>query len=153
DRKVSLNEEVGPPRSAQLFTLAADLAVVHVEAQVAEGDLAKVRAGLEAEFTVPPYSDSDVRFRGKVTDVRPLPAGERGAVFYKVLIETASERDPGTGRWRLTPGLTANVDIVRRRHARAWKVPAMALSFQPDEASISGPAREKLRQWPSVKDA
>src|SRR5262249_10370844 len=56
DRKVNLNQDVAPPQSASLFTLAEDLTQVRIQAQVAEGDIGKVRAGMEATFTVSAYS-------------------------------------------------------------------------------------------------
>jgi membrane fusion protein (multidrug efflux system) len=152
DRKVSLNQMIEPPLNGQLFTLAGDQAVMHVEAQVPEGDAGKIRRGLEAEFTVA-SEDADLHFRGKVKDVRLLPINDRGAIYYKVIIEARNQRDPATGRWRLTPGLTATVDLQLRKRAHAWKMPAMALSFQPEEAQLSKQAREKLKRWESVKDA
>jgi hypothetical protein len=152
ERKVSLGQLISPPASGHLFTLAGGLDVVQIEAQVAEGDVSKVVKGLTAEFTVASYSDTDLRFQGQVTDVRLSPVNDRGAVFYKVILEARNERDPASKRWRLTPGLTATVDIVRRRHERAWKMPALALSFQPDEAKLSESARAKIRRWQDVKD-
>src|SRR5204862_8315320 len=97
DRKVSLGQVIGPPLSGHLVTLAADLSAVHVEAQVAEGDVARVVPGLTAELTVP-SADGDVQMRGKVTEVRLLPTTEHGAVFYKVIIEARNEHDPATRR-------------------------------------------------------
>ena len=126
---------------------------MHVEARVPEGDVGKVRRGQEAEFTVSSGSDAERPFRGKVSDVRLLPINDRGAIYYKVIIEVRNERDPATGRWRLTPGQTATVDVLLRHRDRAWKMPAMALSFQPDPALLSKEARDKLRRWQSVKDA
>lgn len=151
ERKASLGQLVGGATAAHVYTLAGSFDVVQIEAQVAEGDIGKVAKGLEAEFTVASYPD-DQLFRGKVIEVRPLPVNERGAVFYKVLIEAQNKRDAATGRWCLTPGLTATIDIVRQQHNKAWKVPAMALSFQPDETKLSEAAREKLRRWQDVKD-
>jgi hypothetical protein len=81
-----------------------------------------------------------------------LPVNDRGAVFYKVILEAKNQRDPSTGRWRLAPGLTATLEIVRRQHPKAWKMPAMALSFQPDEAKLTEEAREKLDRWQEVKE-
>ena len=152
DRKVSLNQMIGPPLNAQLFTLAGDQSMMHVEAQVPEGDAGKIPVGLEADITVA-AADADLHFSGKVKDVRLLPINDRGAIYYKVIIEAANRRDATTGRWLLTPGLTATVDLHRRKRAHAWKMPAMALSFQPEDSLLSKEAREKLKKWQSVKDA
>ncbi len=146
DRKVSLGQMVGPPLQAHLFTLAGDLDIVQIEAQVAEGDVSKVAKGLSADFTVASYSETDLHFSATVRDVRLLPVNDRGAVFYKVILEAKNERDGSTERWRLMPGLTATIDVIRRQHNEAWKMPAMALSFQPDEATLSEEARAKLQR-------
>ena len=152
ERKVSLNQIIERPMNGQLFTLAGDQSVMHVEAQVPEGDAGKIPRGLDADITVA-SADADLHFRGTVKDVRLLPINDRGAIYYKVIIEARNQRDPATGRWRLTPGLTATVDLHLRKRAHAWKMPAMALSFQPEEAQLTKEAREKLQRWQSVKDA
>jgi HlyD family secretion protein len=146
DRRVTLGQVVGPPASAQLFTLAAGLDPVQVIAQVAEGDVAKVARGQRARFTAA-GADEPV-FPGRVEEVRPVPANDRGAIFYQAVIEAHNSRDSTTGEWRLRPGLTASVEIVRRAHEGAWKVPAAALDFQPDDALLTDAARAKLRQGP-----
>jgi HlyD family secretion protein len=152
DRKVSLNQIVGPPASAHLFTLAGDLDPMQVKAQVAEGDVAKITRGQTARFTVSGTEDNVPAFEGKVEDYRLLPINERGAVFYDVIIDVANQRDPATGEWRLRPGQTATVDIVRRVHDPVWKVPASALSFQPAESWLTEAAKAKLAHWQNVKD-
>jgi multidrug efflux pump subunit AcrA (membrane-fusion protein) len=152
DRRVSLNQMIGPPLSGHLFTLAGDLSVMHVEAQVAEGDFPRVTRGLPVEFTVPGGEDEDLVLQGKVEDVRLLPASDRGAVFYKVIVEVRNDRDSATGRWKLTPGQTATVEVLRRTHERVWKMPATALSFQPEDDQTSPAAREKLARWDARKD-
>jgi HlyD family secretion protein len=133
ERKVVLGQMVAPPASAQLFTLATDLADMQVHTQVAESDVARVRQGLKATFTVSAYTDTDVTFGGDVVQRRPMPANVLGAVFYDTVIDTANTIDPATGEWRLLPGMTAAVDIIVREHHHVWKVPTTALSFQLDE--------------------
>jgi HlyD family secretion protein len=150
DRHVSLNQEVGPPASAQLFTLAGAMDRMRVVVQVAEGDVNKIRRGLEADFTVP-GGDGDVAFKGAVEDVRLVPTSERGAVFYKVIVDVRNEREPLSGDWRLRPGLTASVDFVRRVHDPVWKVPSAALNFQPDPAALTEAARARLAEPPDAR--
>jgi HlyD family secretion protein len=151
DRKVSLGQVVGPPLSSHLFTLAGDLSTVHVEAQVAEGDVSKVAVGLEAAFTISSAGE-DVEFHARVTEVRLLPVNDRGAVFYKVILKARNERNPATGRWWLSPGMTTDIDIVCRKHEHAWKMPGMALSFQPEDSRLTPAARDKLRRWQANKN-
>jgi HlyD family secretion protein len=152
DRKVSVNQMIGPPLSAQLFTLAGDLEHVQVIAQVVEGDVAKVARGQRAQFTVSGAAEGEPAIEGKVEEVRLTPASEHGAVYYKAVIQTRNERDPATGEWKLRPGQTASVDIVRRAHDPTWKMPSPALGFQPDEAVLTDAARAKLRLWQERPD-
>jgi HlyD family secretion protein len=152
DRKVELNQQVGPPASGQLFVLGGDLAKMQALAQVAEGDVGRVRRGQTAEFTVSAYGD-DVLFAGKVADVRLLPTSDRGAIFYRVVIDVANRRDPATDDWQLRPGMTASVDVVVRRHEIVWKVPLSALNFQLPDEYQSDAARQKVKQWQGRKDA
>ncbi|HLH28418.1 MAG TPA: HlyD family efflux transporter periplasmic adaptor subunit, partial [Acidimicrobiales bacterium] len=150
DRHVSLNQEVGPPASAQLFTLAGSLERMQVVAQVVEGDINKIRRGLEADFTVA-GGDGDAAFKGTVEEIRLVPTSDRGAVFYKVVVDVRNQRDPLGGDWRLRPGLTASVDFVRRVHDPVWKMPSAALNFQPDPATLTEAAKARLAEAPDAR--
>ncbi len=152
DRKVELNQQVGPPLSAQLFLLGGDLAQMQAVAQVAEGDVGRVRRGQRADFTVSTYGD-DVMFTGKVADLRLLPTNDHGAIFYRVVIDVANRKDPATGDWQLRPGMTASVDVVARRHDDVWKVPVAAANFRMPEEYQSQAARDKIKQWQARPDA
>lgn len=151
DRKVRLNELIQPPGSGHLFTLVNDLAEVQLQAQVAEGDISKVQVGQQADFTVSAYSENDLHFKGTVSEVRMLPASELGAIFYKVLLHVPNQRD-SSGNWQLRPGMTASVDIIRRKHDDAWKMPTSALNFQLEDNQQSEAARTKLARWQERKD-
>lgn len=146
DRKVVLGQLIGPPASAQLFTLASPLDQMHIHAQVSENDVGRVRQGLPAAFTVYAYTEDDSRFTGKVLEIRQ-PNNVHGAVFYDTIIDAANQRDAKTGQWQLRPGMTAAVDIILRKHTDIWKVPTAALSLQLDEHYQSEPARVKLTEW------
>jgi HlyD family secretion protein len=152
DRKVSLNQQIGPPTSAQLFTLAADLERMQVHTQVVEGDVNKITRGMPVEFTVAGGGDAEPTFQGRVEDIRLTPSNDRGAVYYKVLVDVRNRKNPNTGDWHLRPGQTATVEILRRVHEKTWKVPAAALSFQPEPTLLTEAAKAKLIQWQNVKD-
>jgi len=147
DRKVQLGQMVGPALPQPLFTLATDLGVMEVHAQVAEGDIGKVQKGMAATFTVSVHAEGDVKFSGTVRQVLPMPASLQGAVVYDTVIDVTNQRDPQSGEWRLRPGMTAAVDLVRREHKAVWKVPNGALSFQMDEAYQSDAARARVTEW------
>jgi HlyD family secretion protein len=152
DRKVTVGQLIGPPASAQLFTLANDLGRMQVHAQVGESDITKVQPGLGASFTVYGYSEDEKRFQGRVVQIRPMPTSVQGAVFYDTVIDVANERDPKTEEWRLRPGMTAAVDINLRQHGPVWKVPTRALNFQLEEPYQTEAAKTKLARWQRRKD-
>jgi len=152
DRKVSLNQEIGPALQGHLFTLAANLDPMRVTAQVGEGDINKVRRGMPARFTLSGGGDDSPKFTGAVADILLAPANEHGAVYYKVHIDVRNQRDKGSGDWLLRPGQTASVDIIRRTHESTWKLPAAALNFEPPAAQQTEAARAKLARRENVKD-
>src|SRR5262249_22790811 len=130
EKKVQRGQMVGPPAPLPLFTLAGDLRRMEVHAEVAEGDIGRVRKGLGASFTVSAYWDPEVKFRGKVKEIRPVPANVKGAIFFTTIIEVENQKDAQTGEWMLRPGMTAAVDVITREKAKVWKVPSSALNFQ-----------------------
>jgi hypothetical protein len=105
---------------------------------------------MEAEFTVP-GRDGDIAFRGGVDEVRMVPGTDKGAVYYKVILDVRNTRDESTGEWQLRPGLTASVDFVRRAHERAWKVPSSALNFRPGPETLSEAAKARLAGIPDPR--
>jgi HlyD family secretion protein len=152
ERKVHEGEMVGP-QSGPLFVLAGGLDHVELHAQVAEGDINKVRAGLTAFFAVTAFGDNEVEFTGAVKEVRPLANNVKGGVYYDTIIQVANRRDPVTAQWLLRPGMTASVDVVRREHKDVWKVPSAALNFQLDEGYQSESVRARVAEWKRRPDA
>jgi multidrug efflux pump subunit AcrA (membrane-fusion protein) len=152
ERKVQEGQLVGP-QSGPLFVLAGSLQSVEVHAQVAEGDISKVHRGLPAVFTVSGYDDQDVEFRGTVKEIRPLATNVKGAVYYATIIDVANQKDPVTGEWRLRPGMTVSLDIVRREHKNVWRVPTAALNFKLEDAFLSDAARIRVAEWKARSDA
>jgi HlyD family secretion protein len=150
DRHVSLNEEVAPPTSGRLFELAGSMERMQVQVQVVEGDINKIQRGMEADFTVP-GRDGDIAFKGNVDEVRQVPGSDRGAVYYKVIVDVRNARDRDSGEWQLRPGLTASVDFVRRARDATWKIPSAALRFQPEAATLSDAARARLAELPNAR--
>ena len=151
ERKVQEGQLVGP-QSGPLFVLAGGLQTVEVHAQVAEGDINKVHKGLQAVFTVTSFDDQDIEFRGIVKDIRPLATNIKGAVYYATVIEVANQKDPKTNEWRLRPGMTLSLDIVRREHKEVWRVPSAAMNFQMEDAYLTSDARARLAEWKNRPD-
>jgi HlyD family secretion protein len=147
--KVQRGQQVGPQ---PLFVLARDLDRLDVHAQVAEGDIGKVKKGLLATFTVTAFSDDNVEFAGKVKEIHPLPNSVKGAVFYDTVVTVDNQKDHETGEWRLRPGMTAAVDVIRRKHMGVWKMPTAALTFNMEDAYQSDAARERMAEWKDKKN-
>jgi HlyD family secretion protein len=148
EKSVVLGQLIGPPASASLFKLARDLEHLQVHTQVAEGDIARIKNGQLAEFTVYAYSDAK-KFEGRVTQIRSMPNNVHGAVYFDTLVDVTNERDDRTGNWKLKPGMTAAVDVVIRRHEGVWKLPLDALNLQLDEHHQTPAARAQVADWPT----
>jgi multidrug efflux pump subunit AcrA (membrane-fusion protein) len=144
ERKVGLNQLVGPPVSAQLFTLVADLDKTEIKAQIAEGDFPKIHKGDTVYFTVSAYENHS--FTGKVAETRPVATMVNGAMFYTAIIDVDPQQGPK--QWPLRPGMTtASLDIVCRQipeepGARTWLVPDAALNFPLDKHYWSADVKE-----------
>lgn len=99
-----------------LFTVA-DLSTVWVETNLYDRDLADVRVGASATITIAAYPDE--RFAGKVTYIGNILDKETRTVVARVEVANAEHL--------LKPGLFANVEIEKRTHRAALRVPASAL--------------------------
>jgi HlyD family secretion protein len=150
EKKVTAGQQIGPPISGHLFSVAADLSHVEVVAQVAEGDVGRLKAGLPATFTV--NSFPDVVFRGEVKQINPVPATIQGAVFYPVVVSAENARDPSTGEWRLRPGMPAAVELVLRTRDHIWKLPLAARGISMTPPRQDGSARARLAKWEARPD-
>jgi HlyD family secretion protein len=148
ERKVSLNQMVGPPASGHLFTLASDLGEVRIRAQVVEADIHRICPGLPATCTISGADEDSPPFDASVEEVRLTPTGQRGAVFYSVMLGARNRHNPTSRAWSLRPGQTVSVDLILRVHEDAWKVPTAAFRVQPDEDLLGDRARAKMHGGP-----
>jgi hypothetical protein len=167
DRKVSLNQAVGPPAATVLFTVAPDPEDVELLAQVNEGDIADVQVGQKAIYSVSALPDS--YFEGRVTEIRPLPVSGQGAVSYVAVLRGANKpvRDPDPearhqpGAGCLRAGMTtASLDIIVDTYQTAtyggkefvpWLVPNAALDYSMDEhywpKGVTKDHKETPKDW------
>jgi HlyD family secretion protein len=152
ERKVSVYQEIGSSNQGHLFTLASDLERMRVTAEVGESDIDKVRRGMAARFTIGNAGDDSPKYHGAIEDIHLMPKNVHGAVYFEVEIDARNERD-SEGDWKLRPGLTASVDIIRRSHRNTWKVPPAALNFEPAADQISAAAHKKLAQRDNLPHA
>ena len=127
---ISKSVEVGQTVAAsfstpELFSVAEDLTKMQIEASIVEADIAKVKEGQTARFTVDSYADDF--FYGKVTQVRNEAVTTSNVVTYTVVIEIDNSA------LRLKPGMTANVEIITAEEKDVLLAPNQALRFYMDD--------------------
>ncbi len=125
---ISRNVDVGQTVAASLqaptlFVIAEDLAQMQVDTSVAEADVGRLRAGMDATFTVDAYP-AEI-FKGKVRQVRNAPQTVQNVVTYDAVIDVANPD------LKLKPGMTANVTFIYAEKGDVLKVPNAALRFKP----------------------
>jgi HlyD family secretion protein len=126
-RSVDVGQTVAASLQAPtLFTLAEDLAKMQVDASVAESDVGKLSAGMEATFTVDAWQGE--RFTGTVRQIRNSPQVQQGVVTYDAVIDVQNPK------LKLRPGMTANVTFVYAQRDNVLQVPNAALRFRPPPA-------------------
>jgi HlyD family secretion protein len=124
NRAVDVGQTVAASMSAPiLFTIAQDLSVVQIDAQVDESDIGEVRRGQTSSFTVDAFPGQT--YDGEVDQVRLAATNASNVVTYTVVI---TANNPGQ---RLLPGMTANIDIVTGEREGVLAVPNSALRFRP----------------------
>ena len=106
-----------------LFTIAEDLSRMQIDTSVAEGDVGRLKEGMDATFTVDAYPGRT--FNGKVRQVRNSPTTTQGVVTYDAVI------DVDNSARELRPGMTANVTFVLAQVTDTVKIPNAALRFKP----------------------
>lgn len=133
-------ETVAAAFTAPTFvTIIADDALQLV-AMVDETDIASVKSGNPAVFTVDSYPSRD--FPGTVESVAPKATIASGVVNYEVTINIRKDAH------LLKPDMTANVSIQTARHA-ALLLPAVAVQRDGDQSFVyvqgkSGPERRPV---------
>jgi HlyD family secretion protein len=153
DRQADVGKTVAASLSApKLFTLAADLTQMQIEADVAEGDIGSIQTGQSVNFTVDAYPNR--QFHGRVTQIRNAPVTVQSVVSYVTIIEVKNDD------LLLKPGMTANVSIIVARKADVLRIANSALRVRIPEkllpatpatslaaAKASSPAtREQIQQ-------
>ncbi|WP_448582356.1 efflux RND transporter periplasmic adaptor subunit [Thermaurantiacus sp.] len=123
-RDVAVGQTVAASfQTPTLFTIAADLTRMQIEAAVAESDIAKVKVGQEVSFTVDAWGQR--RFRGKVEQIRLNPSTQQNVVTFTVVI--AVNNPDGA----LLPGMTATASFSVKDHQNVLLIPNSALAFRP----------------------
>ena len=132
ERNVQQGQTVAASLSApQLFLIANDLSQMQILAQVGESDVAQIKQGQTAEFTVQALTGRT--FNGTVKQVRLQSATQDNVVNYTVVVAVANPRG------QLLPGMTARVNFLTKSAENVLKVPNAALRFKPAEAQTAQP--------------
>jgi len=111
----------------------ADLSKLTVAARVAENDVTRLRAGMQANFTTPGYPGR--HWSGKLRQVIPVPAdasGEQGKqAFYIVLFEV------NNAGHELMSGMSTQVQFVVAQAHNAQLLPATALGVASADGVVN----------------
>jgi HlyD family secretion protein len=131
---ISRNVDVGQTVAASLsapiiFVIAEDLRKMQVDTSVAEADVGKLSAGMDATFVVDAYPGE--RFKGKVRQIRNAAQTLQNVVTYDAVI------DVNNSELKLRPGMTANVNFVFANRENVLRVPNAALRFRPSPEVFS----------------
>jgi HlyD family secretion protein len=119
--------------STALFTLAASLGQMEIEAKVDELDISSIKVGQAVRFTV--EANPGMTFDGAVKEVRLVPETSDNLVYYYVIILAGNEAG------KLLPGMTASVTFIKQKKDGVLTVPSAALRFSPTTLSAEDKAR------------
>ena len=129
-RSVDVGQTVAASLQAPiLFTLAADLSQMQVNANIDESDLGAIKDGQTVSFRVDAYPNRE--FAGRVEQIRLDPVVVQNVVTYVAIISAANSA------LELKPGMTANVSIEVARRENVLRVPAAALRFKPNADQLA----------------
>jgi HlyD family secretion protein len=130
DRNVQLGQTVAASLSApQIFLIANDLTHMQILAQVGENDIAQVKPGQQATFTVQALPNQT--FNGTVQQVRLQSTTTDNVVDYTVVINVDNTQN------RLLPGMTARVELQTQEASNVLKVSNAALRFKPTDEQLA----------------
>jgi HlyD family secretion protein len=125
-RKVDVGQTLVAAMSTPvLFTIAQDIAKMHISAAVSEADIGQVKAGEGVDFTVDAFPDEV--FHGTVSQVRKAPTTTSNVVTYETIIDVDNPEQ------KLFPGMTADTSILVDRKVNALKIANAALRYAPPE--------------------
>jgi cytochrome o ubiquinol oxidase subunit IV len=104
-RKVEMGQTVAAgSKTPPLFIIAADRALIHIDAMISAKDSGEVRLGDKVTFTVEAFPNRS--FSGMVTQIRPSPQMDEPVATYDVVV---SAPNPDL---LLQPGMAASIRIV-----------------------------------------
>jgi len=144
---IARNVEVGQTAAAgsktpPLFLVAPDLTVIHIDANVGETDISKVKQGAKVSFTVEAFPNRP--FAGEVIQIGPSPRIIQNVAAYDVVIHAPNPD------LLLKPGMMATIGIVIDQRDDVFRVPNQALRYSPRDLAVpnaSGEPTASLDGW------
>jgi HlyD family secretion protein len=118
-----------------LFIIAGDLGNMEINARIDESDIASIKEGQPATFTVDAFPGRT--FSATVKQIRMSPQVVSNVVTYTVVLKTPNPDGV------LLPGMTVLASIVTQRVPAAATVPLAALRYKPKVYSSSRTYGEK----------
>ncbi len=112
------------PGTSGTFIQTVDPSVLQVVAYVNESDIAKVKLGDPAQFTVSAYGNRI--FTGVVSAISPNGVTVSNVVTFPVYVNVDTNDLQGA---TLLPGMTANVTIEVGRRTHVLLIPVSAVNF------------------------
>jgi HlyD family secretion protein len=145
-RNVAMGQTVAAAsKTTPLFLVAADLTVLHVDADVRKNDIGEVNLGDKATFTVGSFPSH--AFAGEVTQIGLSPQATENVVTHDLVISAPNPE------LLLEPGMTATIKIIVDRRDDVLRAPDQALRYSPAGRAAPGGssgARTPLDGWPQV---
>jgi HlyD family secretion protein len=106
-----------------LFIIAGDLDHMEINARIDESDIASIKEGQSATFTVDAFPGR--MFSAHVKQIRMAPQVLSNVVTYTVVLKTTNPER------LLLPGMTVLASIVTHRNPTSTTVPMAALRYRP----------------------
>jgi HlyD family secretion protein len=122
-----------------LFTIVNDLTQMQVQTSVDEADIGKVKEGQRVEFTVDTYID--LKFEGKVSQVRLQPVTTNNVVTYTVILSAPNPEK------KLMPGMTATATIFVDEKVNTLILSGKALRFTPSIEYLQKIMAKAMKQF------
>lgn len=130
DRRVDIGQTVvASLNTPSLFLLAKDLKQMEIWVAMNEADIAKIKPGGPASFTVTAFPGK--KFMGQVENIRLNASMTQNVVSYIVVVKIDNQKG------HLLPYLTANVTFELERRESVLTVPNSALSWEPTPEQVA----------------
>jgi HlyD family secretion protein len=119
-------------QTPNLFSLAANLEQLRIQAQVDEADAGRIHVDQPVTFEVDAFRGE--QFKGRVLTVRLKHIARGNAISYPVIVAAENPTVDGYPFGKLRPGMTAYLTFEVDRKT-ALRLPAAALRFAPPEGT------------------